>query len=265
MITVATVRTPWIAKPRPNPAARLRLLCFPHAGAGASAFAAWPSRLPPDVEVCAVQMPGREVRLNEPPVTRWDDALDQLSEALQPQLDRPFALFGHSLGALLAFEFIRRLRRDRRPGPVHLFVSGRRAPHLASDDPLTPTLSDEAFVTELRRLTGTPEDLLNSPEMLAIFLPLLRADLALAQAYAYREDVPLSMPISAYGGIDDEDVPVVKLQAWRRHTTSTFRHQIFPGGHFYLHDHRAAVLAELSHALRAILVSPPLQLASLQA
>jgi medium-chain acyl-[acyl-carrier-protein] hydrolase len=247
----ANALAPWIVTPRPNPAARLRLLCFPHAGAGASVFTAWPELLPPDVEVRVVQMPGREARLNERAVTRWEQAIDQVIESLRPRLHEPFAVFGHSLGALLAFELARRLRRERLPAPLRLFVSGRRAPHVPSPDRMLHALPDEAFVTELRRLTGTPEDLLRSPEMLAIFLPLLRADLELAETYVHRDDAPLSIPISAYGGDADPDVPPETVEAWRLHTASTCRTVIFPGGHFYVNERRAAVLAELSRELRA--------------
>src|SRR5207248_10941200 len=136
-----------------------------------SVFWAWPQAFPSTVEVCAVQMPGREGRLSEPPLTRWDEAVERLAEALLPWMQRPFAFFGHSLGALLACELARRLARGGRSGPVHLFVSGRVAPHVAPDDP-TYNLPEEEFVRELRRLTGTPEDVLENAELRHLFVPL---------------------------------------------------------------------------------------------
>jgi len=237
--------------PVPKPAARCRLLCFPYAGAGASMFAAWPRTIPPDVEVCAVQMPGREGRLSEPPITRWDEAVDNVNDVLMPWTDRPFAFFGHSLGAALAFEVARRFQRDRRPGLVHLFVSGRRAPHLPPDERPTYNLPDEQFLRELRRLAGTPEDVLQDTEFLELFIPLLRADFCLSETYAYRHDAPLAVPITAYGGAEDETVPPEKLEGWREHTTSSFRQVIFPGGHFFVNEARASVLSELRRELES--------------
>jgi medium-chain acyl-[acyl-carrier-protein] hydrolase len=253
MMPCIAAKSPWIVTTVPNPAARLRLIGVPYAGSGASAFAMWPRALPADVEMCAVQMPGREARLGEPPLTRWDDVIDRLAEALLPWTQQgPFALFGHSLGAMVAFEIARRWRRDRRPGPDHLFVSGCRAPHLPLDDPPTHTLPHEKFVHAVRRLRGTPEEVLDCADLLDTFLPALRADFTLWETYVYRDDEPLGVPISAYGGIEDEHADASTLQAWRAQTTSAFRQVMFPGSHFFVNADRAAVLAELARELRTI-------------
>ena len=247
--------TSWLVTPVANPRARLRLFCVPHAGSGASVHARWAHELPADVEVCAIQMPGREGRHREPPLTRWDDVRDALAEALRPWMDKPFALFGHSLGALVAFELAGRLSDDRSRPCAHLFVSGCRAPHLPLDEAPLHHLPAEELVRELRRSRGTPDQVFDAPELLAHFLPTLRADLYLYETYAaraHRQDDALPVPISAYGGLEDDRVAAPALQAWRHHTSAAFRHVMFSGGHFFLKEHRAAVLSQLSAELRGI-------------
>ncbi len=246
----------WLIVPAPNRAARLRLFCFPYAGAGASVFASWPRALPSDLELCAVQMPGREGRLSEPPITRWDMAVERLAGALLPWMDRPFALFGHSLGAVLAFELACRLRRDRQAGLVHLFVSGRPAPHLPHDEPPTYTQPKAQFLREVSRWAATPKEVLQDDEIIEMFLPLLRADFGLSETHSCQSDVPLAVPISAYGGIDDEHAPPITVEEWRAHTTASFRRVTFPGGHFFLNENRAAVLSQLAGELRSIIARP---------
>lgn len=235
---------------------RLRLFAFPYAGAGTSVFSSWPRAIPADVELCGVQMPGREGRLGEEPITSWEDAIPRLADGLMPVLDRPYAFFGHSLGAALAFELARYLRRDRRPAPVHLFVSGRRAPHLVREEPPTYNLPRPQFVHELTRW-GTPDDVLKEQELLEVFLPLLRADFGLSETHVYQAEAPLAMPISAYGGEQDEHVLPAHIDGWRQHTSASFRRVLFPGGHFFLNGHRAAVLSELARELQAITARLP--------
>jgi medium-chain acyl-[acyl-carrier-protein] hydrolase len=227
----------------------VRLFCFPYAGGGASVFYPWARGLPAGVEVCAVQLPGREARLREAPIADWDVLLARLSEALAPFMDRPFALYGHSLGAAVAFELARRLRRDGRPPPFHLFVSGHRAPHCPAEGPELHALPDDQLIAGLRRLSGTPEEVLQHAEILALLLPLLRADFALAERYEWRPEPPLPIPITAYSGADDEHVPVEGVEAWREHTSARFRHLTLPGGHFFPQQSRAQLLADIARAL----------------
>jgi medium-chain acyl-[acyl-carrier-protein] hydrolase len=245
-----SVTTPWLVVLNPVASARLRLICCPHAGAGASMFLPWTRVLPASVEVCAIQMPGREERLSEPPITSWDQASTQAFEALAPLMDRPFALFGHSVGATLAFELARSFRARQHAGLVHLFVSGREAPHVAAVIPPIHHLPDEEFVREVRALDGIPESLVQNAELMDIFLPILRGDFHLAEVYAYRADTPLTIPISAYGGVADASVPATLLDEWRAHTSASFRRVMFPGGHFFVNEHRAALLTEMSRELR---------------
>lgn len=247
----------WTVTPRPNPYARLRLFCFPYAGGGATIYAAWPKLLPPEVEVVAVQPPGRETRIGETPFTDLAALVDAMHAALLPKLrERPFAFFGHSNGALMAFELTRLLRRRNDPLPLHLFVSGRPAPQLELDDPPVHDLPEDEFVEELRRLQGTPEEILQHSELLQLVVPLLRADFSLGETYGFVPEAPLELPVSAYGGERDAEVPQAHVEAWREQAGGAFDTRMFPGGHFFVNEDRAQVVREVSDALRPLLASP---------
>jgi medium-chain acyl-[acyl-carrier-protein] hydrolase len=243
----------WIVRAKPRPAARLRLFCFPYAGVGASAYRPWATALDPAIELCAVQPPGREERIGTPPFSRLDPLLDALAPAVQPLLDRPFVFFGHSLGALVGFELARRLRRLGAPEPRHLFVSGRRAPQLPIREEVLHTLPDAALKEELRRFNGTPDAALQHEELMALVLPVLRADLAIHETYVHRVEPPLGMPISAFGGEGDPEVPEANLAAWKEQTTKAFRLRLLPGDHFYLQAGRAPLLAAITEDLAPLL------------
>jgi medium-chain acyl-[acyl-carrier-protein] hydrolase len=243
----------WITRPRPVPRAELRLFCIAHAGGGASAFRGWADALPAEVEVCPVQLPGRENRVAEPGFDRLAPLVQTLADVFESFRSAPFALFGHSNGALIGFELARELRARGRPGPVHLFASGRRAPDLPSDRPITHHLPDDEFLAELQTLGGLPQQLLEHRELLELLLPTLRADVAIHETYEFREQAPLDCPITAYGGLSDPRVSREQLQAWRRHTSGPFLARLFPGGHFYLQDDRPAFLRTLYTDLHTLL------------
>jgi len=227
------VTNPWIIYPKPNPQASLRLFCFPYAGAGASIFRTWHSFMTPEIEVCSLQLPGRETRIKEPLFTDLVPLIPALTSALIPHLDLPFVFFGHSVGALISFEVARRLRRLQYSQPSHLFVSGRDAPQLPVLTPIHQ-LPDGEFLTEIRRYNGTSANVLQHAELIKLFLPILRADLAINETYAYADDIPLNCPISVFGGQDDAIATPDSLTAWRDHTSSNFSLRIFPGDHFFL-------------------------------
>jgi medium-chain acyl-[acyl-carrier-protein] hydrolase len=227
---------------------RLRLLCFPNAGGGASAYRLWQERLPSDVEVCPVQLPGRETRLREPALRELPALIELLRVETAQLRQAPFAFFGHSLGALVAFELTRALRRRGERLPAQLFVSACRAPHTEDDGVALSSLDDTAFLDALREFAGTPEPVLQDRELLALVLPTLRADFALRDGYRHTEEPGLPVPITAYGGEDDEHVPQSSLFGWRAHTQHSFSFARFPGGHFYLRDQPAFFLT-LGHAL----------------
>lgn len=229
--------SPWLAYARPRPAARVRLFCIPFAGGGASAFRSWPEALPETIEVLPVQPPGREGRIRERAFTRVEPLVEALAGTLDddPGGGRPYALFGHSMGTLIGYELARTLRRQGRPGPVHLFVSAHRAPHRPSREEPIHALPEPEFRDRLRRLNGTPEAVLEHPELMELLGPLLRADFALDESYRYREGRPLDCPITAFGGDADSDVPTEELSAWSEHTRARFRAHVYPGDHFFLH------------------------------
>jgi len=238
----------WISFRKPRPEARLRLFCFPYAGAGALIFRTWSDGLPADVEVCPVQLPGRGTRLMERPFIRLAPLVEALAQALVQLLDRPFAFFGHSLGALVSFELARRVRKQYGMDPVRLFVSAGRAPQIPHRGPAIHTLPEEQFVAELRRLNGTPRELLSHVELMEIMLPLLRADFALYETYVYSSEAPLNCPISAFGGLLDHSVNDSDLEAWRAQTSMFFSLRMFPGDHFFLNQ--PLLLPVLSQELR---------------
>jgi len=215
---------------------RVRLFCLPHAGGGAAAFHSWNDSLPAFVQVCSVLLPGRERRFSEPPCSDMETLVDALDRELRPWLDIPYAVFGHSMGALLAFEWARRVHRSGDSMPVCLFLSGRRAPDIAGDTNPLQSLPDSEFVEELiRRYDGVPQELLRDPELMELFLPILRADIAVVESYRFRQDEPLDCPIAVFAGVKDKSVAWNELLAWKRQTSRRFEMRIFPGGHFYSH------------------------------
>ncbi len=233
--------TPWLFFPKPNPHARLRLFCFPYAGGGASVYRLWTDALAPDIEVCAIQLPGRERRFKEAPFTNLSLLLQPLSEAIQAYLDKPFAFFGYSMGALISFELASRLNSQQ--ALRHLFVAARRAAHLLNSDPLIHTLPDAEFIqTVSNRYQGIPEAVLKEQELLALFVPLLRADFTLIETHTYTATQALTCPITALGGLNDPLATQAELEAWHRHTTSSFRLAMLPGDHFFLQTARKSLL-----------------------
>jgi medium-chain acyl-[acyl-carrier-protein] hydrolase len=249
-MTVASALNSWITCRKPSPQARLRLFCFPYAGGGVSIFRTWSDGLPADVEVCPIQLPGRGTRLMEPPFTRLSPLIQALAEALFPLLDMPFAFFGHSLGALVSFELARQLRRDCAVQPVRLFISADRAPQIPYRDPPIHSLPEGEFLVALRRLNGTPREVLDDQELRQIMLPLLRADFAVYETYGYSTEPPLNCPISAFGGLQDHRVNRGDLEAWRDQTSVSFSLRMFPGDHFFLNTTQPPLLEALSQELR---------------
>ena len=244
----------WIKVFHPRPRAELRLFCFPYAGGAAAVYRSWHEDLPDTVEVVAVQPPGRESRFREEPFRRIEPLAEAATEALSPHLDRPFAFFGHSLGAILAFEVTRRLRRRGRPGPRHLFVSGRPAPRVEPSDPPIHDLPQGEFIEEVRRYSGTPEEVLQHRELMELIEPLLRADFAVSETYRYTPDPePLDVPLTAIGGTEDEDVPAEDLAPWRQETLGPFQEHLLPGGHFFLNERRREVVGLVARELQRYL------------
>lgn len=243
----------WFVKFSSRDNARLRLFCFPYAGGGAAIFRTWARDLPKEIEVCAIELPGRGTRLREPLFTRLPTLVEAISPAILPHLDKPFAFFGHSMGALLGFEVARWLRRQGSPSPVHLFVSGCRSPQIAGRKPDIHLLPDALFIEELRSLNGTPDEILRDSDLRRLFLPILRADLAVSETYAYSVEGPLDCPISAFGGQHDSMVSPADLSAWRMQTNSDFALRMFAGDHFFLKRDPAFLLEAISNDIAGAL------------
>ncbi len=239
----------WFARAKPNPQVRLRLFCFPYAGGNAHAFRRWQQQLPPGVEVLAAHLPGRGSRTRERPHTSITALVEELGRAVRPYLDLPFAFFGHSMGAVIGFELARLLRREGAIVPAHLFVSGRRAPQIPETDPPTYNLPDAELIEEVRRLNGTPPEVLEHPELVELMLPLLRADFQMIETYRYVDEPPLDCPVSAFGGLQDSEVTREHLDAWREQTTSGFVRRMFDGDHFFLHRAEQALLTTIAGEL----------------
>lgn len=241
-----TIHQRWFRISHPRPQARLRLFCFPYAGGAASVYRTWPQQLPAEIELCAVQLPGRENRIREAPFSDAQELSQALLPALLPYLDKPFALFGHSMGSLLAHEVAQQLVQMGR-SPAYLLVSGRRAPWLPDPENLLHTLAtDEAFLTELqRRYNNLPDVIFTDPELRELFVPLLRADFTLVERYYCAGPTPLPCPIVAFGGADDARTSQAELLAWRESTGADFALHLFPGGHFYLNEQSAPLLTTI--------------------
>lgn len=234
--------SPWIRRFSPAGTGAPTLLCLPHAGGNAGFYRPLARVLAPLVDVLAVQYPGRQDRADEPLLDDLDGLVEGLFEDVRRQLLGPVALFGHSMGAAVAFELARRLHRAG-TGPSALFVSARRAPCLERGDGTVHSSSDAALLDLLRRYDGTHRDVLGSDEILARALPVLRADCKAAETYRYRPGPALTCPVYAFAGDEDPLVTAREVGAWAVHTTGAFSHRVFPGGHFYLRDRHVAVAA----------------------
>lgn len=247
MYSTKQAANPWLHINQPRPQARLRLFCFPYAGGAASIYRTWPQYLPNTIEVCAVQLPGRENRFREGLYTNLVELVRMLRLNLLPYLDKPFALFGHSMGALLAYEFAQQLQQHGHR-PTHIVVSGRRAPTLPEPESLLHTLaSDDEFLAELqRRYNNVPVMVREDPEMRDLFAPLLRADLTLVETYTCTTFTPLRCPLIACGGTSDPRVSLAELQAWQTLTQADFALHRFLGAHFYLNEQVQPLLATIA-------------------
>lgn len=251
----------------PRNGVRLRLFCFPYAGGSPYVFRSWQAAFPAEVDVCPVHLPGRGGRFAEPSHTRLDSLLDDLAADLHDFLALPYVFFGHSLGAIIAYELARRFERAGTP-PAALIAAGRQAPHHPHVGPYRHRLRDEELLDSLRALNGTPEVIATDAAVMEVMLPILRADISISETYVHDPGPPLTCPISAYGGLQDADVGREKLLGWRSHTRAAFRLQLFPGGHFFLRECEGAVVRAVIGELLPILAVqsrvdvPPLRIVS---
>jgi len=253
--TMNSTSNPWLVWPRPNPNARLRLFCFPYAGGGSSIYRHWTNKLQTDLEIISIELPGRGTRIREEPLNRLAPLVEAAAQAMIPHLNKPYAFFGHSMGALLSFEMARYLRRHHPQvlAPSHLFVSGRCAPQCDTGRLLVHNLAESELVKEIQRLNGTPPEILADPELRALVLPVLRADFAVWDTYVYEQEEPLACPISAYGGLQDPDMTRAQIAEWGEQTSASFRISMFPGDHFFIHADEALLLHTMARELSEVI------------
>jgi len=243
--------TIWFTGFKPNLQAQLRLFCFPHAGGGSSIFSSWTQFLPSAIELYPVQLPGRENRFKERPFTRLAPLIEALASILYPRLDRPFAFFGHSMGALISFELTRSIRTKFSLSPVQLFISGHPAPQLSVQDNI-PHLLPEQAIEKVRSFGGTPETVLQNTELMQLIMPTLLADFELCRTYRYRSQDPLDCPISVFGGWEDPDVSQENLALWACQTRRSFILQMLPGNHFFFRSAQHLLLQSIARDLDLI-------------
>ena len=243
----------WFARQPSRRPARLRLFCLPYAGGGAGIYRNYSQEIPDDVEVCAIRLPGREKRFSEPAYRSVGPLVEAMADALRNDVDLPFVIFGHSLGALVGFELSRQLRRELGVQPVSLIVSAHRAPQIPDPDPPIHDLVDDEFIEEIQKLNGTPLEVFESPEILSLVMPMLRADFCMTETYQYREDTALDCRLRAYGGEEDDEVIRSELEPWREQASGDFELRMFPGGHFFIHHRHSELMAALRAELETVL------------
>lgn len=235
---------------RPNPRASVRLFCFPYAGGGGSVFVRTLAGLPPFIDLCPVQLPGRENRVSEPFLTSVAEVAEQAAEGLASHMEMPFALFGHSLGAIVAYELAQRLRRAGGPQPRHLLVSAHRAPQIDLPHERTWDLPDEEFKERLQELNGTPKEVLENEELQQLMFPLVRADFRLDETYEHPGGhEPLDCPVTVFGGRDDSETPERELAAWSEVTRGGFRLLMLEGDHFFIHSHSSVLTGAIAQTM----------------
>lgn len=254
MRTTALQSNPWLIRAS-VPSRRMRLFCFSYAGGSAYNFMRWQDSLDPAVEVCAVQLPGRGVRIAEPPIDSMPALLKALAPVIAQQSDLPFAFFGHSVGALIAFELTRYMRLHGLNLAKHLFLSGCHAPRHRAAARQLHLLPDEEFTDVLRGYNGTPPDALKNRELMGLLLPTIRADFALSEDYAYRAGPLLPMPISVFAGKEDDNKVPGQVDGWHKETAKGCEVTWFEGGHFFIDTERHAVLTRLNAELAAIVTA----------
>ena len=244
---------PWYSVFVPRPTASVRVYCLPCAGGSATMFRPWADWLPPEFELRAIRMPGRDTRYALSAFSDFETAGEDLADALGPELREPYVLFGHSMGGLIGYRLVQAIERRGLTPPVLYVVAASLVQGLPVERLPDPAESDERFVEVLRQLGGVPPEVLADPEVLAFTLPALRADFGLCRTYTYRPDEPpVRVPLRVLGGVADTVTPLAHMALWRDHAESFLGLRRFPGGHFFLRDDVAGVVGALVDDITAL-------------
>jgi len=240
----------WFVCPQIKPEAESRVFLFPYAGGGPAIFSKWTAEFPANIEVQIVHYPGRGSRYNETPIKSLGTLVEELTQAIQPLLDKPFTFFGHSLGGTVAFELARHLRQNKLSQPNAIFISACAAPQMPKILPPIHALPDDEFLNSLKELGGIPNEILQNEEMLDLQLPVLRADFELIENYQYIASEPLECPILVFGGLDDPRVSREQLEGWTIHTSAKFESRYFTGDHFFINAVKETIIGEIVSSWR---------------
>lgn len=236
----------WFIIPHPRPAATMRIFCFPYAGGSARTYMNWYKSLPEHIEIVAVQPPGRGARLMEDLFSDMDSLIAELIQLIPKYLDKPYILFGHSLGSRVAFELLTNIVKLQLPLPIHFIASGSKGPQLQTRNEITHTLSDSAFIQKLTKLNGTPKEVLENKELMDIFLPLLRADFKLSETYRYTGDIQIDCPLSIFTGDQDIDINDNDLNGWSQFFNKNSTIYPIPGDHFFIDRNATLVIKKIN-------------------
>lgn len=246
----------WLLNFVPRAETSVRVFCFHYAGGNANIFRGWDNAAPDDIHIVPVELPGHGSRLGEPLLDSISDIVRATAQGIAGYLDKPFVFFGHSMGALISFELARFLRRYFLPQPMHIFVSAHAAPHLSKDREPIHRLPEDELTHKLKSLNGTPDAVLTNPELRELFLPIIRNDFKACETFTFKPGLPLTCPITVYGGIDDADVGKEELMGWEQHTTAGIQVRLFTGDHFFLHSHEKEVLQTFVNDLCSLTATP---------
>jgi len=246
-------RDNWFLCPKPRPDARSLLFCLPFAGGGASIFHSWHRSFAKNIEIRAVQLPGRESRFREPRITNASILGKEIADALDPYLDQPFSLFGYSMGALLAFEVTRELRRRGKPLPACLFLAAMHAPQKPGELPPMGHLPDKELLDHIDYYFQPTDEAWKNPELREVLFPILRDDFLVGETYKYADEPPLPCPINVYAGSDDRAISLYDAEAWQDQTTGAIELNTFPGGHFFSDDTLREIQRRINRRIIALI------------
>lgn len=238
----------WFYIQKPNPAAKMRLFCFPYAGGGASVFKDWHQSLNTEFEIIAIRLPGRESRFNEEPINSLSLLVDFLYHNILSLMDKPFIFFGHSNGALVCFELSRLLQRKKKPMPDRIILSAKCPPHISRDVKNISQLPDAEFLTELHNMSGTPIEILQNHELMELLIPMLRADFSLSENFHYENDITLKCSATLFYGQQDK-ITIEQIMAWQDLFLKPVQVIAFSGGHFFIDEQRPQVLNKINQVL----------------